>query len=271
MRKVNIPVGAKPPDDWLAEAKVVANNLRSAKTQSEREQIIEKHEKLWRDDRIRNWLFGLFHNKCWYTEAEDSVSALHVDHYRPKGRVTDCAKVEVEGYWWLAFDWTNYRICGQLINVKKRDYFPIIASESPRATADNPKSTTLEAAVLIDPITEDTGLISFELDEDGCRAVPAAGIGGADKHRADTTIDILGLNRLDRLNQKRADVWNECRAKIIDYTSAADEPQCLRTIRQHLAIQALRNMIRYEKEFSSVASACIQKHAHEAIRTKVYS
>lgn len=267
MRKVIIPKEAAPPADWLEEAQRVTAELQAASDEKERSAIIEKNEKLWRDDRVRKWLLDLYHNKCWYTEAQESVSAIHVDHYRPKGRVTDLHKNESEGYWWLAFDWTNYRICGQLINVKKRDVFPL--SEPQRASADSPASLKLEAALLIDPITDDARLISYEMDEDGCIAVPAAGIDDCEEKRATTTIDILGLNRLDRLNQKRADVWKDCQDTIADYLSAAGDPQSLKALRQELAVTKLRKSVGYDREFSSVAEACIRKTAPEPVRAKV--
>ena len=268
MRKVIIPQGATPPDDWLEDARQVTAELRAAKTDEERNEIIDKNGKLWRDDRVRNWLLAIFHNKCWYTEAKESVSAIHVDHYRPKGRVTDLAKNQHDGYWWLAFDWTNYRICGQLINVKKSDVFPL--SEVQRASSDNPASLKLEATILIDPITDDARLISYEMDEDGCIAVPVPGVDDAENDRVAVTIDILGLNRLDRLNQNRADVWNKCRENIADYLSAANEPHCLKAVRQLLAVESLRKLVVYEAEFSSIADACIRKTAPETIKAKVY-
>jgi len=268
MRKVIIPKDATPPDDWLQEAKQVTAELRAATSELERNAIIEKNQKLWRDDRVRNWLLELYHNKCWYTEAQESVSAIHVDHYRPKGRVRDLDKNEYDGYWWLAFDWTNYRICGQLINIKKSDVFPL--AEFGRASPDDHHSLMKEAPLLIDPVTDDARLISYEIDEDACIAVPSAGIDEYEEIRATATIDILGLNRLDRLNQKRADVWQQCRESIADYSSAANDPHCLKTLRQALAVEALRKMVDYEKEFSSVAQACLRKTAPESIQAKVY-
>ena len=150
MRKVRVPTDQLPPADWLAEAEAACVALAKAKTDAERDVIIEAKQKLWRDDRIRNWLLGLFHNKCWYTEAQEAVSAYHVDHYRPKGRVTDVGRVHPEpGYWWLAFRWDNYRICGQLINVKKNDVFPLVSGH--RAMPGDTGSLRLEAPALLDP------------------------------------------------------------------------------------------------------------------------
>lgn len=64
-----------------------------------------------------------------------------------------------------------------------------------------------EATVLIDPITDDARLISYEMDEDACIAVPLPGVNNSEKDSVTATIDILGLNRLDRLNQNCADTW----------------------------------------------------------------
>ena len=229
--------------------------------------IIEANEGLWRDDRIRNWLLGLFNNKCWYTEASESVSAIHVDHYRPKGKASELDGSEAEGYWWLAFEWTNYRISGQLINVKKRDVFPI--AEGARANPDDPLSIKFEAPVLIDPLTDQAWLVSYEKDEDGCIAVAAAGIDEADKLRAEKTIDILGLNRLPRLNAKRAGVWDGCMQVLADYKGASLDPQVFKVIYQAKAVTQLRQMTRYDEEFSSIAEACIRKMAPEPVRAQV--
>lgn len=255
MRRVFIQ--GMPPQDWIDDAEAVTTKLRAAANDIERGEIIKKNEGLWRDDRIRDWLLQQFNNKCWYTEAYDSVSSIHVDHYRPKGRAKDLDGNEYEGYWWLAFEWKNYRICGQLINVKKLDVFPIV--EGARANCADLVSLELEAPLLIDPLTDQTRLISYEKDEDGCMAVPMAGIAEADEHRALRTIDILGLNRLDRLNQKRADYWQKCLNEIAGY--GVDGPQVLRCVRQASAITKLKEMVAYCSEFSSVSEACIRKNA----------
>ena len=268
MRRVKIPKDATPPVDWLKEAQQVTADIHAAKDNKERNEIIEKNEKLWRDPRVRDWLLAIFNNKCWYTEAQDSVSAIHVDHYRPKGRVSDLSNNHRDGYWWMAFDWTNYRICGQLINVKKSDLFPL--SDTIQATPDNKISIRQESPVLIDPITDDARLISYEMDEDACIAASAPGADDSEKERVAATIEILGLNRLDRLNQKRADVWNECRGTIAEYLSASTDAPSLKAIRQAIAIQSLQKLVAYKAEFSSVADACISKTANEIVRTKVY-
>jgi hypothetical protein len=267
MRKVLIPHGAQPPQDWIDKANAVTSQLRSTTTSDERKTIIKENEGLWRDNRLRNWLLQLFNNKCWYTEAFESVSPIHVDHYRPKGKATELDGSETEAYWWLAFEWKNYRISGHLINSKKSDLFPIV--EGSRANPDDLLSIKLEAPLLIDPLTDQAWLISYEKDEDGCVAVPAAGIDEAEEQRAVKTIVILGLNRIDKLNTKRAGVWDDCMQVLADYKGASREPQVFKIIYQAKAITQLRKMVEYNEEFSSIAEACIRKMASEPVRAQI--
>jgi hypothetical protein len=269
MRKVRVPNDQHPPADWLADAEAASAQLAVAMTDAEREAIIEAKGKIWRDDRIRNWLLGLFYNKCWYSEAQEAVSAYHVDHFRPKGQVTGVGRTRPEpGYWWLAFNWQNYRICGQLINVKKSDVFPLVSGH--RATPDAPGSLRLEAPSLLDPTTDDARLVSFEMDEDGCRAVPSGGADAEDFARVITTIEVIGLNRLDRLNRKRADVWEECREKLASYAAASDEPPALKLLQRILIVVDLKKRVAYESELSSVAEACIRKLGSELVCAQVF-
>jgi hypothetical protein len=265
MRRVYI--NGSPPQDWIDDAQVVTNQLRAATSDTERQEIIKKNEPLWRDDRIRIWLLNQFKDKCWYTEARDSVSSIHVDHYRPKGRVSSLKGVEGEGYWWLAFDWKNYRICGQLINIKKSDLFPITGVT--RASSDNPDSLYFEAPVIIDPLKDESRLVSYEKDEDACIAVPANGIIDSERHRAEKTIEVIGLNRLSRLNQKRATFWDDCLLAIAEY-KGAEGPLALRLVCQAGALNQLKRKVTYDAEFSSVSEACIRKNAPEPLIAAVF-
>lgn len=269
MRKIRFPNDQLPPADWIAEAEAASAALAEAKTDAEREDIIEAKQKIWRDDRIRNWLLGLFHSKCWYSEAQEAVSAYHVDHFRPKGQVTDVGRTHAEpGYWWLAFRWQNFRICGQLINVKKSDVFPLVGGH--RASPGDEDSIKLEAHAVLDPTTDDARLISFEMDEDGCRAVSSVGADEEDRVRVDATIDVIGLNRLDRLNRKRADVWEECREKLASYESASGEPPAMKRLQRALIVSDLKKRVAYERELSSVAEACIRKVGSELVCAQVF-
>ncbi len=270
MRKVVIT--GTPPQEWIDKASKLTEQLRKASDAKARKKIIEKNDGFWRDDRIRDWLLKQFANKCWYTEAEESVSPYHVDHFRPKGRITNLDKSKEEGYWWLTYNWENYVISGQLINTKKSDVFPLF--ELPRAQVSwGAAQLETEAIVLIDPKTDEARLISFEMDEeDCCTAVPAGGIDGDDLQKAEKTIEIFGLNRLTRLNSKRGKKWRDCKMEIADFQGAASSGSCRyqKTLIKKMAVTNLKKYIQYESEFSSIAEACIRKCAPEPLIASVF-
>lgn len=270
MRKVIIT--GTPPADWIAEAEAITAQLQAASDEAARKIILDEHEGFWRDARIRNWLMGQFANKCWYTEAEESISPIHVDHFRPKGRVKNLDGSYESGYWWLTFNWKNYVIAGHLINSKKSDVFPIIAGEQRAVVNCSDILLKLEGAVLIDPLTDQTRLISYDRDDDGCVAVLAGGIDELEKFKAEKTIEILGLNRINRLNQKRGKKWDECLSIIEDYRGARAQygAHALVWLTKEMSIARLKATVKYDMEFSSVAEACIRKKAPEAVIAAVF-
>lgn len=257
-----------PPDAWLKKAEEITALLQKATSKDERDEIIEKFQSHWKEDEFRSWLSNQFHGKCWYSEAQESVSSYHVDHFRPKGRVKDLDGTYRDGYWWLAFRWENYRISGQLPNVKKRDAFPLSPYGQPAKPFDD-KSLKIEAPILLDPCEEDdASLISFN---EGGEATFAGGIDDDDKLRVEKTIEIFGLNTCanGRLVENRAKVWNKCLLAIFDYNNASSLPPQIKQIHRVLAVHKLKECIQYKEEFSAVALACIQKKAPEALYKQV--
>lgn len=64
----------------------------------------------YKNTAIRDALRDMFHNKCAYCESR--IAGAYdgdVEHYRPKGKVTDAEKAGVAhpGYWWLGMVWEN--------------------------------------------------------------------------------------------------------------------------------------------------------------------
>jgi hypothetical protein len=108
------------------------------------------------------------------------------------------------------------------------------------------------------------------MDEDGCRAVAITGAETDDCLRVESTIEIIGLNRLDRLNQKRADVWRDCQEKLSSYDAASGDAPCIKQLRRAMIIQELQKRVRYESELSSVADACIRKLGSELVKAQIY-
>ena len=109
--------------------------------------------------------------KCWYCESRQVRSDNAVDHFRPKSRVQGVVPAH-GGYWWLAFDWENYRYtctyCNSLrksatTSGGKQDFFPL-EDENKRAYSgkDNHRE---EVAALLDPTkVSDFWLLAFSED-----------------------------------------------------------------------------------------------------------
>src|SRR5215212_10273362 len=102
MIHISFPNGQKPPDDWLERAGSLTDRLKAAPDKASRNQIINENSTLWGE--IKEWLEGFSHGKCWFSEARDTCSYWHVEHFRPKKEAKDPDR---DGYWWLAFDFRN--------------------------------------------------------------------------------------------------------------------------------------------------------------------
>jgi hypothetical protein len=76
------------------------------------------HSAVWRD--LKDGLANLLHDKCWYCETVVDRSDNAVDHFRPKGRVSDATNPHT-GYRWLAFDESNFRYACTYCNSKRKD------------------------------------------------------------------------------------------------------------------------------------------------------
>lgn len=106
---IHINMSSKePPQEWCRKAESLTEKLKRL-TPEERKKLIEKNN-IWGE--LKEWLLQLSHGKCWYSEAKEIYSFYDVDHFRPKNRAKQLDGTERDGYWWLAFDWRNYRISG---------------------------------------------------------------------------------------------------------------------------------------------------------------
>jgi len=66
-------------------------------------------------------------NKCVYCETDTSAGASYrVDHYRPKKYIKNIDKTLHYGYFWLAFEWTNFLQSCEACNRAKSNEFPLI-------------------------------------------------------------------------------------------------------------------------------------------------
>ena len=112
---------------WLAKADAAKAEAAAKPDDKSKQAFIAGKSVIWRE--FKPALERLSDGKCWYSEARDKVSYWEVDHYRPK-------KI----YPWLAFDWSNFCLCGGKPNRHKTDQFPL-EDEASRATVVSPDTS----------------------------------------------------------------------------------------------------------------------------------
>ena len=112
-----------------------------------------KFPPLWNEDSIREALDERhYRGKCCYTERRRDIKLERdVEHFRPKGKVTD---ENHPGYWWLAYDWDNLLIACKVNNtIDKDNHFPLLGGgQRANTEADMLEN---ERPVLINPAVED--------------------------------------------------------------------------------------------------------------------
>ncbi|MDP4162342.1 MAG: hypothetical protein Q8898_04480 [Bacillota bacterium] len=256
-----------PSGKWLEKAKRATEMLIAAKTKDERKTIINENSDIWKE--IKDDLLQLSKGKCWYTEAKELVSHYHVDHFRPKNNVKKYENGQNEtiniddGYWWLAFDWKNYRIAGATSNSAnldeegicrgKQDYFPIRKDSYCANTPDCDLSKEMYYA-LLDP-TVKNDLIYLAFDETGMPFSTALK-GTWEYERVQITIFLLHLDS-PQLVDERKKIWNKCKMltnEVAHIMSSRGEVSH-EIIEQSLTdkLNELRNLASFESQLSSTA------------------
>ena len=242
---------------WLAESVRLVGELAKLDTKGqvkERNELIDKHGSHW--GKLKQWLLSLSDDKCWFTEARDIASHLDVEHFRPKKAARNVKGPERDGYWWLAFDYMNFRIAGTVPNRKKGVWFPLRFS-SPCSTFTR-RCEGDEVPHFLDPTNaHDVTLLAF--DEEG-KAVPAPGIPRWDYVRVRRTVDRLKLTEHQALTEERRKVWQRTTILINKYLQALAEARTSAAAREKVKVAA-RDIVcltRPDAELSSVAKWCVR-------------
>lgn len=264
------------PQEWLKKAAELTEELNACKDDDEdvlpgdrrtamqkRKDILERNQPIWKD--LKEILMRWSYNKCWYSEVRDVGSDYHVDHFRPKGLVKNPGEEEREGYWWLAFDWRNFRIAAAWCNSPhkaeegpakgKQNQFPLSDKCVP---ASCPEGIALEEPALLDPTSEfDVLLIDF--DETG---LPQPVMDGWNQQRVLITRRVLHLDA-PRMVEARQDVWRKCHHALLQAHSALNLPMDEHRNRDDRnAVEWIRKiceMLRPDAPLSAVARACVLK------------
>lgn len=219
-----------------------------------RNKFMDDHSSHW--TKLKPWLLHLSNGKCWFSEVRDLYSHYDVEHFRPKKEAKAPKRSKKDGYWWLAFDYMNFRVCGNVGNRKKGVWFPI-KHGSPCSTYSAPCEES-EMCYLLDPINHyDVSLIAF--DEEG-KVVPMPNSSAWEQERVNETAKYLKLNDHVPLAEARRKVWQQVDLLINDFActkSRCDSANPVAYERLRAICLRIREMTSAEAELSSVAKFCI--------------
>lgn len=214
------------PHGWQDRADQALNDLRREIAEAERAAAQNGHDRhearrkaisrglensarqrVWRD--LMTALSTLSDAKCWYSESCNPSADKNVDHFRPKAAVTE--DKSHEGYWWLAFDWRNFRYSSQWCNQRRNDsasstsggkgnHFPLRPGSYRAQQEGDPHDN--EEPMLLDPSDpEDWKLLAFRPDG---LPIPAALGGTLDHDRARTSIEVYHLHCKPMVDGRRS-------------------------------------------------------------------
>ena len=268
MIHIDYPNGKKPDPDWIEKARILTEKLKAAPDKRTRDKIIDDNAHVWGE--VRAWLEEFSNGKCWFSEAKGICFYFQVEHFRPK---KDARDPDRDGYWWRAFDYLNYRLCGAVTNSKKGAYFPLRAGTAPALSPED--NCDDENCLLIDPTRKtDVDLIEFTF---GGFAVPSHSIGW-DKERAIESIKRYKLNAHPPLLRARETVWNTCQAMIDELdvlysermrAEAVGKYSRIREERIEALSRQIKDMTSPNAEFSATARACVLQHQQKRVRKLV--
>lgn len=249
---------------WLNKANAHLDELRKLDKKG-RSEYLQKHAD-WTE--LYKYLSELSFHKCWYTESPENSTEWEIDHFRPKNRSKDeFGQITLpEGYWWLAYDWKNYRLSGGFVNKRRKDkfgndelvngkgdFFPLDPSCSP---CELDGDLDDEIPLLLDPTCfRDTTLISF--DKDG---VPISNYpeGSFEEKKVSISIKFLNLKNTI-LNRKRKEVWENTEKEIlaISVKLKSSTNQILRNKIYNDSYYKLKELTAKNQSYSAVALSCL--------------
>lgn len=251
------------PNGWTERAREALIELRSAAPE-ERAAVMRRNGNIWRE--LKQVLSSLSHDQCWYCETKEIRFDYAVDHFRPKGSVAD---VEMHaGYWWLAFDYRNFRLSCTYCNSRrtdragggiggKQDHFPLV--DECRRCFQERDDLSRERPLLLDPTNEfDPTLLWFEPDG---RAVPRYDVEGSEifHRRAKNSIYLYNLNEVkvkSRRNELHTHLVKTINRANRQFTAARENCELAQEALE-TAIGLIRTAINPQSAHSAAARAML--------------
>lgn len=263
MRFISISLPPHLPKKW---SKLYAGRTAALSKKVDHKQRAEYLKKNTSWNRLKSWLSHLSHEKCWYCEAKSPRSPFDVDHFRPKLGVTVDGKALPGdfGYYWLAYEWWNFRLSCQRCNrpekvnrttrLGKWNEFPI-ESEHTRC-APTSIAVHQEAPRFLDPcVQSDCELLAYGIDGE---VKPARPHGTWEHERARYTVEQLGLNDWNTPEHRRRN-WQTL-SLLIEYPEAEKNPELIKIVGSYLGADQ-----EYSRFFRSAVGAYRDKGWIEAL------
>jgi hypothetical protein len=187
-------------DNWLEQAEEAAAAIAKGSDPND-------FSNVWRV--LKSELAKLSNGKCWFCESPVDRSDNAVDHFRPKGRVSDATNKH-DGYRWLAFERLNFRYACTYCNSKrngiegrtvggKADRFPLV-NEASRVYSKGPVDQ--EQPMLLDPCELTDWRLLGCRHENGkpCTATSDP----TSRERAEVSIEVYHLHHEATCNRRHA-------------------------------------------------------------------
>lgn len=232
---------------WIRKASDKLSRLSSLTTHAERTTYLSNNN-TWSE--FKPILIKYFGNKCWYSECDLTGSYGDIDHFRPKNKSTDeNDKVILEdGYWWLAYDYLNYRLSCEISNRPfgeggKRNRFPL----KPETLAANPPNKD-DIPILLDPCElRDVKLI--DCDETG--EIISLSSDVYEKERIKISKHIYNWNSF---NVARRNIRNKCKSALEQFQLIYE----LAPDKMDIPLAQIKNLTDNQAPYSSFAKKYIK-------------
>jgi len=258
LRFIQIPLPPNLPARWLTVYVGRVSRVNALGTHELRSEYIRKHGS-W--GLLKKWLANASGHKCWYCEAKSTRAPFDADHFRPKlGITVDGVKLAGhDGYYWLAYEWWNFRLSCQRCNRPEKDDSDILygkANEFPvrdeaQRCALPAGSLVSESPRLLDPCVQaDCELLAHGIDGE---VKPVAAGGTWENQRARYTIDQLGLNEWNTPEDKRGR-WQTL-ATLLQLAGNTANAQVKAELKKYLSP---------DHEYSCFFRSCIGTHRDKA-------
>ena len=227
---------------WLKKAEIRKKTLSNKATHDERTKYL-KSANIWNE--FKPILIKYYGDKCWYSECDLTGSFGDIDHFRPKNKSTDeyGKTILADGYWWLAYDYLNYRLSCEKSNRSfgdggKNDRFPLKEGTVP-ATQGNSN----DIPILLDPcVKNEVNLI--DCDESG--KIKALSTDSYEKYRVEISEKTYNWNDF---NNARKTVRCKCRLALEQFEMIYE----LAPDKMHSSIQQICLLIDPKTPYSSFA------------------